>query len=255
MRSTPLAILAFIAVAAAHTAPAAAADGRYCSDDAANVILYLDVTTPYDDIDKRALADGIGRIFEGLKGGERLSIRTIEDSFPNSVRLVESCIPYCPSDGFFGDLFSECTEGAAINDNKALRRRIIEALAGRLNRTTELPFSEIVRTLALSAPEEYRKDRRNTVFVFSDMIENSSYLPGRDFLTADTGALIEKLVADKLVPDLWEADVHVFGVGRAGAAHRDALSQDRLQKVSEFWLKYFAACGATATMHQNLIVD
>ncbi|MBZ0228484.1 MAG: hypothetical protein K8F58_08545 [Bauldia sp.] len=235
--------------------PATAAEDRYCRDDAANVVLYLDVTTPYDEIDKRALVEGIGRIFAGFKGGERLSIRTIEDAFPKSVRLIDSCVPHCASGGIFGDLFSDCTEGAAINDSKILRRRIVEVLASRLNRTTELPLSEIIRTLALSAPEEYRKNRQNVVFVFSDMIENSSYMPGREFLTADVGALIEKLSSSGLIPDLWQAEVHIFGLGRGGAGNRNALPQDRLQKLTAFWTKYFAACGATAAMHQNLTAD
>lgn len=251
-------LLAIATAAAIHgTAPAHAAtpERDYCAADAANVVLYLDVTSPYDDTDKGVLIDGVGRIFATLKGGERLSIRTIEDTFTNSRRLLDTCMPVC-SGGFLGDLFSDCTEGLMIEDTKALQRRIVDAIGGRLNTATgELPYSEIVRTLGVSAREELRQSRRNIVYIFSDLIENSEYLPGGEFLTAPDGKLIEKLAAANLLPDLWEAEVKVFGVGRAGTPDRPALSQDKLQKVIGFWTMYFAACGATVTMQPNLNLD
>lgn len=251
-----LPVLTFVGLVALCTQPAAAASERdYCADEAPNVVLYLDVSTPFDEVDKRTLIDGIGRIFETLEGGARLSIRTIEDTFANSRRLLEDCVPTCPG-GFFGDMFSSCTEGMMIEDTKALRRKIVESIGGRLNAAAaELPHSEIVRTLALSATEEYRRGRRNLLFVFSDLIENSQFLPGSEFMTAPDGAIIEKLSASNLLPDLWEAEVRVFGVGRAGTPERPALTQDKLQKVTGFWLKYFAACGATVTMQPNLTIE
>jgi hypothetical protein len=231
--------------------PAAATD--YCAPEAANVVFYLDVTTPYDELDKQALVSGFGRVFETLKGGERLSIRTIEDSFPRSARVLEACVPWCPDNGILGDLFSKCTEGAAINDNKALRRDIVAALAARLNAASELPHSEIVRTIALSAPEEYRADRTNRIVIFSDMIENSEYLPGRTFFSTADGALIEKIAADRLIPDLFGAEVRVFGVGRTGTEGREPLSQQQLGKLVGFWTTFFAAAGADASLSPNLV--
>jgi hypothetical protein len=240
-----------LAALALWAAPGHAAEDRnYCSDTGANVVLYLDVTTPYDDIDKRALVDGIGRIFETLHGGDRLSIRTIEESFPQSTRMLEACVPFCDG-GMLGDLFSTCTEGVAINDTKALRRRIVESLAGRLSSSAELPYSEIIRTLALSAPEEFRDGRSNAVFVFSDMIENSTYLSGGDFFAADNTELVTRLADDKLIPNLFGAKVGVFGIGRGGGAERTPLPQERLGKLEEFWKLFFKASGAEATLRQN----
>lgn len=245
---------AFVIVAVAWLAigTAQALDNkRYCDTDGANVVLYLDVTTPYDDTDKRALVDGIGRIFEGLQGGARLSIRTIEDTFPKSMRLLEACVPFCPG-GVLDDLFSDCTEGAVINDTKALRRQIVEALAPRLTGSTELAHSEIIRTIALSASEEFREGRTNAIYVFSDMIENSAYLAGADFFAADARKLVAKLADEKLIPNLMQASVGVFGIGRGGGADRAALSQERLMKLQEFWEMYFIAAGAEARLSQNL---
>lgn len=238
------------------TAPGYAAPERdYCSAEATNIVFYLDVTSAYDDTDKSVLIDGVGRIFATLKGGERLSIRTIEDTFTNSRRLLDTCMPVCEG-GFLGDLFSDCTEGLMIEDRKALQRKIVDAIGGRLSTATaELPYSEIVRTLGVSAKEELRQGRRNLVYIYSDLIENSEYLPGGEFLTAPDGQLIEKLATANLLPDLWEAEVRVFGVGRAGTTDRPALPQDKLQKVMSFWNMYFAACGATVTMQPNLTLD
>ena len=236
--------------------PAAARDNRdYCADDATNVVLYIDVTTPYDEVDKSALVDGVGRIFATLMGGERFSIRTIEDAFPNSKRILERCVPVCTG-GFFGDMFSDCTEGARIEDSRTLQRDIATSIAERLAAAVELPHSEIVRTLAMSGPEEYRKGRANAFFVFSDMIENSEFLPGSDFLTVPEATLVERLATDGLIPDLIEADIRIFGVGRGVTVEgRPALSQEKLQKVTAFWTLFFKATGATVTMRPNLSTD
>lgn len=250
-----LAIAVAATILAASPGNAAGPERDYCAADATNVVFYLDVTSAYDDTDRSVLIDGISRIFTTLKGGERLSIRTIEDSFTNSRRLLDTCMPTCEG-GFLGDLFSGCTEGLMIEDTKALQRRIVDAIGGRLSTATEeLQYSEIVRTLGISAKEELRQGRRNLIYVFSDLIENSEYLPGGEFLTAPDGQLIEKLAAGNLLPDLWEAEVKVFGVGRDGTPDRPALPQDKLQKVIGFWSMYFAACGATVTMQPNLIID
>ena len=135
-------------------------DHRFCSDTAANIVFYLDVTTPYDAADRDTLVSGISQIFDNLQEGARLSIRTIEDAFSSSDRLLDMCVPYCPSGGFFADLFSSCTEGVVINEKKKLRADIRLAIAHRLDAATELPNSEIIRTISSSASEEYRAGRR-----------------------------------------------------------------------------------------------
>jgi hypothetical protein len=229
---------------------------RFCDPNGANLILFLDVTTPYDEIDKTALIDGIGRILAHLTGGERITIRTIEDAFSRSRRLLDTCFPYCPPGGIFDDLFSTCTEGVVINEKKRMMRTFVVTLTGLLDSARELDQSEIIRTLTLSLREEYRRDRPNRVFVYSDMIENSTYLSGMDFFRAKDGPLIEQLERDGLVPSIWEAEVHIFGIGRTGiTGDRSALPQERLNRLTSFWTKYFAAGGATVRLTQNLSLD
>jgi hypothetical protein len=221
---------------------------HYCSDTGRNVLVYVDVSTPYDDIDKRALSDGIAQVFESLTGGDRLSIRTIEDAFPKSTSLIDACKPYCPPEGMLGDLFSQCTEGVVINDTKALRHSVAEALRRRLANAIELPHSDIIRTIAMKSPEEFIEGRDNEIFIFSDMIENSEYLPGASFFSSANDKIVEQLSKDRLIPNLMGAEVTVVGVGRGGSEARVALAPERLNKLQDFWRLFFAATGASATL-------
>jgi hypothetical protein len=231
----------------------AAAANNFCSNTAPNVVFYLDVTSAYDQTDQDALVSGIGQIFDALHDGSRLSIRTIEDTFTRSSELLDACLPYCPDNGFFGNLVSKCTEGVVINEKKKLRNEIRTALATRLHSASDLPKSEIVRTFATSATEEYRPGRDNIFFVFSDMIENSAYLPGSVFFSTPTAALTARLAKDQLVPNLSGTKIDVFGFGRSGVSGaRNALPQDRIKKLTDFWRAYFQLSGATISFEQNL---
>jgi len=249
--------LACAATLAATTFSVARADeARFCDPAGANLVIYLDVTTPYDDIDKAALINGIGRILGQFKGGERIAIRTIEDAFSRSRRLIDTCYPYCPPGGLYDVLFSSCTEGVVINEKKKMMRSVVIAITDMLDGAHELDKSEIIRTLTQTLREEYRRDRPNRIFIYSDLIENSQYLSGADFFRLKDSVLIEKIAQDGLVPAIWEADVRVFGVGRTGVpGERSALPQDRLNRLTGFWTKYFAAGGATVRMTQNLSLD
>lgn len=227
-------------------------DARFCSETAPNVVVFLDVTTPYDGSDKASLVDGISKIFEALEDGARLSIRTIEDESTASQRLVDLCIPYCSSEGFLKDLLSSCTQGVVINERKQRRRQISAALYETTRDRPELSYSAIIRTIAIVAPEEFAEGRENRIFVFSDMIENSEYLSGKDFARKPNDTLIAKVEHDRLIPSLTGATVRIFGVGRGGSAGRAPLPQERLTKLHDFWTRFFTAAGASVTLTQNL---
>ena len=247
---------AFATVVAVCVSLASARAGdfdKYCDTEGVNVVLYLDVTTPYDEIDRAALVDGVEKIFGALGDGDRFSIRTIEDAFPNSHRLVDACMPFCKSEGFFDDLFSDCTEGVVIEDRRRLQRDIVAQVSRVAAGSRELENSEIVRTLAMSGGEEFRPGQRNVFFIFSDMIENSQYLPGRAFLSRTNRDLVSSLAKDRLVPDFHEATVVVFGVGRKGNPDaRDPLEQKKIAKIVDFWDAFFSLAGASMTWQPNL---
>lgn len=244
-------LLLIVAITIASTIVAQAGQD-YCAPSADNVVVYVDKTTPYDETDKTALVDGISRLFESLSGGERFTIRTIADSFTSSATLMDACVPFCPPAGFLGDLFSDCTEGLMINDRKHLRDQVVGQLRDLLANFVELPNSEIVRTIALSAGSERRDGQPFRLYLFTDLIENSLYLPGKQFFSDKNETLIARIAADGLVPDLTGATVRVFGVGRGGTPERRPLDQALLAKLMDFWQRYFAAAGTTVTIQQSL---
>lgn len=226
---------------------------KYCQPEGANILVYVDRTTPYDDIDKSALVDGISRIFESLTGGERFTVRTIADASSHSETLVSSCIPVCASKGLLDDLFrSDCTEGAAINDRQHLRSEVVSQMRQLLNGFVELPYSAIVGTLAETGSIEYRRGRSNRIFIFSDLIENSPDIPGKDLFDNKTQTLVARAEKRRMVPELTGADVRVFGVGRSGKPGRPPLPTDLLLKLKDFWEAYFARTGARLTIAQSL---
>ena len=246
--------LLFMAIFAATVpAVAAGATAKYCSASADNVVVYVDRTTNYDAKDKQDLLDGVSKIFASLNGGERFSVRTIADSFTASQSLIDECVPVCVSKGFLGDLFSsDCTEGVAINDKNHLRDRVVQQLETLLNSYSDLPYSEIVRTIALTATSEIKSGQPNRLFLFTDLLENSQYLPGKDFLAKRNTELLKQIATDHLVPDLGGAEVRVFGVGRSGLPGRPPLSQHLLSKITDFWTQYFAASHSTISIQQSL---
>lgn len=226
---------------------------KYCQPDGANILVYVDRTTPYDEIDKSALVDGISRIFESLTGGERFTVRTIADATSHSETLLSACIPVCASKGLIDDLFrSDCTEGAAINDRQHLRSQIVTQLRQLLDGFVELPYSAIAGTLAETGSLEYRRGRSNRIFIFSDLIENSPDIPGKDLFDSKAPILVERAEKRRMIPDLAEADVRVFGVGRSGKPGRPPLPTELLLKLKDFWEAYFAKTGANLTIGQSL---
>jgi hypothetical protein len=229
---------------------------RYCAPDGRDVLLFLDVTTPYDAQDKTILVDGLQRIVGDLKGGDRIVIRTIGDSAAHSERLIDRCIPYCPPKGFWEDLLSDCTGGLILNHKRILIREIRDKTRARLDSFRELEFSDIVTTVALVSREELNAGKDAEIFLFSDLIENSSFMPGGEFLMLPNDDLLKRIAENRLVPSLRGARVHVFGVGRGGTAERTALPIERLNKIMEFWTKLFGEGGSTSvSISQNLAVE
>lgn len=250
-RCAGLLVLALVACATPGAAHAANTD-KYCVEGADNVVIYVDRTTPYDEIDKQALIDGVSRVFESLAGGERFVMRTITDASVRSEVLVRSCVPVCKAGGFLDDLFGDCTEGVMLNDRKHLRTEIVGRMQSLLENFVELPYSDIVATIAHTAPGELQPSGRNRFYLFTDLIENSPNVPGKDFFSTKNEKLIARLTRQGFVPALAGADIRVFGVGRSGKPERPPLDPDLLRKLTEFWHAYFEQAQAKLAIQQSL---
>ena len=216
---------------------------KFCKADADSVIILVDVTTAFDDRAKDLFQRGITGIVSALTPGERVRIATIEDSYSSSQLLYEGCVPYC-SNGLLDFFLSECTDGLIRLETRRQLSEIKKALQERLSKaTSDMDTSDIVRTIAY-AVQPRGSDRHLDLFVFSDLIENSEFMSGKIFWSQPTSTSMKQIEDNSLMPDLREATVNAFGVGRGGSMGRHPLTQDRINKLHEFWTAYFAAAGA-----------
>lgn len=216
---------------------------EYCAPAGTAWIVLIDVTTPYDPTDKTAISALIQRTLSGARGGDRILIRTIGDSFTHSERLIERCIPFCKEEGL---RWLTCNDGLIRIDRDRIRTDTVDVLGQRLAHFTELRFSDIIRTINRSAQEDFGTTEHVQLIVYSDLIENSDYLTSRSFFHYKTGFLIDGLRKLGFIPNLRGAAAHVAGVGRSDAADRRPLGLKEMAKVTEFWKAYFAAANAGA---------
>jgi hypothetical protein len=211
---------------------------RYCLSEKPTVLFLVDVTTEYDPRSKALLGDAAQRILGSLTGGERLVIRTITESFASSDRLYSGCVPVC-SDGrmFFG-----CSEAVARYERRGFLLHATEALRRRLQEFRSGQRSDIIRTLVSVAREDGRRTPGpQTLYIFSDLIENSDHLPGSALFKRRNAVLLSGLAGSGLIPNLSGSMVKVFGVGRAGTEGYPPLSVEKLAKLLSFWRSYFEA--------------
>jgi hypothetical protein len=225
------------------TAIAQTSDNRsYCKSDGRTALFLVDITTPYDQTDKDLIVRATDKILASLTGGEKVIVRTITDSVTRSEQLVERCIPFCAAEGL-GRIFL-CNDGAIRTDRENVYEDIVGSLRQRLSKFEEKRHSDIVRTVLLAAKEEAVNGRKLSLYIYSDLIENSEYISGRRFFSTPVPRLITMLQRDKLIPALKNADVHIAGVGRGATKDRRPLTVAEQRKVTEFWEAYFKQSGA-----------
>jgi len=225
------------------TAIAQTGDNRsYCKSDVRIALFLVDITTPYDQTDKDLIVKATDKILASLTGGEKVIIRTITDSVTRSEQLVERCIPFCAAEGL-GRLFL-CNDGQIRTDRESVYEDIVGALRQRLSKFEEKRHSDIVRTVLLAAKEDAVNGHKLSLYIYSDLIENSDYLSGRKLFSTSVPQLIAMLQKDKLIPSLKDADVHVAGVGRGATKDRRPLTVAEQRKVTDFWSAYFKLSGA-----------
>lgn len=157
---------------------------------------------------------------------------------------------------FWDSLFSNCTGGLILNHKRMLISEIRASVRGRLDQFVELDHSEIVVTIAQAVKEVFSDQQSSEVYIFSDLIENSTYIPGKDFNAMQNELLLAKIEADNLLPNLQDISLKIFGVGRGGGEERTPLPVPRLNKLLDFWNSFFTRGGASkVTINQNLVAD
>jgi hypothetical protein len=225
----------------------------YCADDGTNVMFVIDVTTEYDPKDKELLVRAVGDIFDSLAGGERIVIRSITSSFSTSDRLIDRCIPTCLAKGLL-DRWLNCSDGLIVSDSRRVKQEIVQSLRRRLENFTELARSDIIRTIAQVSREEAKRDRRQILYVLSDLIENSEKITARIFFETDNDRLMRYLRKYDLIASLEGVEVRAFGVGRGSTQDRLPLAVNQHKKLLDFWHLYFREAKAgSVEISQNMI--
>ena len=233
--------LAVMSTAVSHQAVAAYDESKFCKSGADVIVILIDVTSEFDNHSINIFRDGVSNIIAKLDGGERVLIETIGDSFTKSEKLYDGCVPFCVSSW---NIFSDCTTGLVKLRSREQLNKIAAVLRSRLSKTTDLPHSDIVRTLAYVVGPLARGTHEIKLYMFSDMIENSSFLPGKMFFSRPINNLIQYISENSLIPNFKRVDIHAFGVGRAGTTGRKPLPQHLMNRIIEFWSVYFRHSGA-----------
>ena len=247
-----LVLVGLLSIALVIGRPAYAYDGaQFCKTEKPTLALFIDVTTSFDDKSKATLSEGIEKFSSILQGGERIVLMTIEDSFSASAKLFDGCVPICESSGWVDWLFGNCTSGLLRLKRKEMNAAILTGLVSRLANSTDLPRSDIIRTISENTRIIFSDGKQGTLFIFSDMIENSELISGRDFWSLPNEELLVRATEADLVPKLTGISVKTFGLGRGGDDGRSPLDQNMLKKLRQFWTSYFELTGVRT---ENLLL-
>lgn len=227
------------------TTSTARAATDYCGYGRGTSVLLVDRTTAFDATDKAVFLQALDGMISGLGAGDRLVLYTMTGAYTESQKLFDRCKPACPDEGFLGELFASCRPVVARSDALGFTRELAQTLAGLLQKPEETRFSDLFRTVADAVrPYAAGPQKLQSVFVFSDLIENSALLPERELKRLPPATILQRLQTDGVIATLGGAAVRVFGFGRDDSPARPPLPQAERQRIEQAWRLWFTASGA-----------
>jgi hypothetical protein len=146
-------------------------------------------------------------------------VHTIGGDYVESERAFDQCVPGCPEGGVLDWMLGQCKTLEARADLTDFRRGLAGKIREMLDNIREYPRSDIARTLSgtTSTINQSMADQTErtlaSVFVFSDLIENSKILSWPNII---------KLSADEAFDRFVGAGVP--GARRCGTTRRCARS-------------------------------
>jgi hypothetical protein len=217
----------------------------YCQYGKRTVLIFVDRTTAYDDIDKKIFVDGFDRIMARLNVGDNVVVHTIQDKHTNSSIVFNACLPGCPDEGFVNWLVGSCKSLIARGAHSRFRLDLAKSIRDLLDHPQSFRYSEIVRTL-INVTNTYaaraRNDRRAKiaqVFVFSDLLENSTLIPWRILKSGNGARALQILNGVDIRPAIAGARVATFGFGRNHGNRRRPLTPSQDRALRKFWQAFF----------------
>ncbi|HZP02614.1 MAG TPA: hypothetical protein VFD30_20350 [Terriglobia bacterium] len=202
------------------------------------VLFDLSASTEAKDTRERYLQD-FQRIVDRLQPADLMVADEITDNplarstFPLNEALIPPYDPLVENPRFH--------EGKLKMQKEAIlakARKIVLQQNEKFTRTKILDSLQLAERVFTT----YRRDRRVLV-LFSDMIEESEYY---NFLhEVLTPQRVSAIIAAEKSRDRLPAlnGVRIYVVGAAAGIYRQ-MTSERFERVRDFWLEYFRACGA-----------
>jgi hypothetical protein len=239
----------------------------YCKYRSAGVLFLVDITTRYDDADRQQFESALTELLARLRYGERLIVRSIEETFERSRVLFDRCLPGCPSKGF-GDLLSDCKPLIASVHAIDFKQALVNSVREVHQNSQDQKRSDLLNVLRshTSFLNQFKDEKE--IWFFSDMLENASINVRR--FQGSTESLLRVVHQKNLIPQLKHVKVRIYGMARADTfvsepptkivpgkgkkkkdgppkeeeLHKDRLSKREYDRVVDFWRGYFRASGA-----------
>lgn len=217
----------------------------YCGYGHGTAVLLVDRTTAFDATDKALFLQALDGMIAGLGAGDRLVLYTMTGAYTESQKLFDRCKPACPDEGFLGEFLSACRPVVARADALGFTRELAATLAGLLQKPEETRFSDLFRTVQDAVrPYASSASKLINLYLFSDLIENSTLLPERELKRLPPASIVQLLRTDGVMATLGGAAVRVFGFGRDDSPGRPPLPQAERQRIAQAWRQWLVASGA-----------
>jgi hypothetical protein len=246
----------FAAVAACEPGAGGASNSKakYCEIGDQSSLFLVDRTTQYDDTDQRVIIESIGAVIDGLGVGDRIVLATIGSHYSQSASLANDCKPGCPQNqGPLDSMVGGCSAMIAQADLRGFKTDLVKSLGPLTTTAEEAKNSDIAGTIAqwTQAPPGGRPF--TSIYVFSDMLENSQGLPWSQFKAMAPDKAMELVERFKLTPSAKGAAVRIVGFGRLHDPGRPPLPAELDARLRTFWTTYFQAGGATSVSFEGAI--
>jgi hypothetical protein len=196
------------------------------------------------------MLESLGSVIDALGPGDRFVLATIDGHYSLSNQLANDCNPGCPKTN---DLFSDCSPIRATKDKKAFKARLAAAVAPLMQPFADATKSDITGTIAQWTQHPPGGHAFTSVYVFSDMLENSQALPWSQFQTMTADKVMEVVSKYRLTPAVSKVDVRIVGFGRLHTPGRPLLPADLDARLREVWAAYFNAGGAQSVNFEGAI--
>lgn len=213
----------------------------YCRQPDQAILVLLDRTTAYDQLDNKTLELGLDATVSGLDVGNRIIVRTITDDPFRAAEIFDGCMPGCKHDTWWEPAI--CNGFRAKQQQAEFHGLVADSVRWIPERSEAYSHSAIFATIA-AVSQDYRDARVRRLVIFSDLLENSSYASTKAVLQEHPDRIVKRLVSSGIIPWVRNVTVTIYGVGRSDAPDRHGLTFGERKNLEAAWTDWFKAGGA-----------